>query len=97
MTGMERIHKLAAELNEAMQTEFPDGTQISIGIYSGERINITVTEWDKNTEEKNEKRHRRELWDQWFRDGEWKQDRSRDQNEYYEKIGVLLKKEVKIA
>lgn len=98
MTGLDRIHELVSELNEAIKAEFPDGNQSSITFHVSGRMNITVTEWGEG--KKTVDTPRRELLDQWFSDGKWEPDWSSNQNAYYEEKGVLLRKEdkeVKIA
>lgn len=86
--GIERIHELLDELGKATKELFPECTRISATVGIDGYTDFTVLKWGKGEEA--ETTLRRELFEQTKVGNVWGEDRSHYQNEYYEKLGLLL-------
>ena len=92
--GIEKIHKLMDELAAVTKDIFPDYTRISVDCAKDGYRTFTILKWGNGKTA--ETTPRRELFQQTKVSAkyDWEADRSQDQNEYLEKLGLLMKDDV---
>lgn len=90
---IKKMRELVDEIAKIAFDTYPNATRLSVTADGDGYLTIGLVQWDEDIETSIESRRRRELLDQSRYEGEWSEDKSTFQNEYYKKIGCLLEEE----
>ena len=86
----DRIGELLNQLIEVVKETWGNSARIHVSCHPDGYQSITVEEWQADSNLPGEAWKRRELYDSWRMNDEWRSDRSAEQNEYYRKRKLLL-------